>query len=458
MRKLDQLDAIQRLDPYLLARWIRAKRVMLACSGVLSVTVLLGWLFPVVGDGLPAGWEHMKVSTALSVLLGISAVLVIQPGVDRQRKFKGRVLLLLMMVLAGSALLTHWRAAPGPLETFLARGDATELPGTMSMQTAVFMLLFSQVIWIEWTATGVMGKLADAVTFLLFLMLVLFLCGYLFGSYEFISSRETLKVSVPTWFCMASLSFVAITRRVRSPLFSVVVGKGAGSRTARLIAPGLTLAPLLVIFLVERAIAGGQLSMAQGASVAATFLVAGGFLFVFWVGRKINSYEDELRMLAMVDSLTQLSNRRGLELVGEPLFRDALRNRRELQLMFFDLDGLKRVNDRLGHEAGSSLIMTFSEQLGLAFAEADLVARIGGDEFVALGDPAVLASALADLHGRLARINAGEDRSYDIEFSAGTSTLGEPGRGRRSFATLLEEADQAMYRDKRRKQVSRSRI
>jgi diguanylate cyclase (GGDEF)-like protein len=91
---------------------------------------------------------------------------------------------------------------------------------------------------------------------------------------------------------------------------------------------------------------------------------------------------DLLQEHAMHDSLTGLLNRRA---AVEALDRDLARSRRggqALALLFIDLDGLKAINDTFGHEGGDAAIRTVADALRATTRQEDVVARIGGDEFI----------------------------------------------------------------------------
>lgn len=94
--------------------------------------------------------------------------------------------------------------------------------------------------------------------------------------------------------------------------------------------------------------------------------------------------EEQLYHQASHDALTGLYNRLMLyELLKQALER-AKRNRRKLALLFIDLDGFKQINDTLGHAAGDRLLQKVASRLKASMRAADPVARIGGDEFVAI--------------------------------------------------------------------------
>ena len=156
---------------------------------------------------------------------------------------------------------------------------------------------------------------------------------------------------------------------------------------------------------------------------------------------------DLLASLSLVDELTRLRNRRGFfELAGQAL-KVARRERHVLGLFFVDLNGLKQINDTLGHLVGDQALRETADVLRRTFREADIVARLGGDEFVALAhvqqDTSVLRERLRD---QLALINSASDRSYTLDVSIGTTLVDAVSD---SIEDLIARADADMYEEKR---------
>jgi diguanylate cyclase (GGDEF)-like protein len=149
------------------------------------------------------------------------------------------------------------------------------------------------------------------------------------------------------------------------------------------------------------------------------------------------------------DALTGLLNRRGLDVVADLVLRTARREGRSVVVLFADLDGLKAVNDTLGHGAGDALIREAARALQDAFREADAVARLGGDEFAVLlvgADPSTAELMAQRARDALARTPA----------SAGVAVAADARAA--SLSQLLDLADADMYRDKqRRRQEIRTR-
>jgi diguanylate cyclase (GGDEF)-like protein len=111
-----------------------------------------------------------------------------------------------------------------------------------------------------------------------------------------------------------------------------------------------------------------------------------------------------------------------------------------------DVDGLKQVNDRWGHAAGDELLQKTAQVLRLAFRNEDVIARVGGDEFVVLlpaVDAAAAEKALLRIRSQIAAYNqAAADLTVSLSLGAATGDRGN------ALVEILREADQNMYRDK----------
>jgi diguanylate cyclase (GGDEF)-like protein/PAS domain S-box-containing protein len=156
--------------------------------------------------------------------------------------------------------------------------------------------------------------------------------------------------------------------------------------------------------------------------------------------------------LSHVDELTGLHNRRAFIDLARAHLDEAVRAQRGMLVIFADLDGLKQINDRLGHQAGDRALFEFAALLRATFRERDLVARLGGDEFVVLvTDASGVGSAelVARLAARVEQLNNRGRRDFAIAFSTGVSTFdpAEP----EPLEVLLSQADARMYAQKRRR-------
>jgi diguanylate cyclase (GGDEF)-like protein len=165
--------------------------------------------------------------------------------------------------------------------------------------------------------------------------------------------------------------------------------------------------------------------------------------------------EEAVRQMAISDEQTGLLNRRGFFLQAAQQWKVAQRMGQKGLLLFVDLDGLKHVNDTLGHEVGDRMILDAAELLRTVFRRSDVVARIGGDEFAVFTldarDPAALRQRL---RRSVDALNDDAARPYRLSLSVGLSghSPGAPD----SLEQMLEQADAAMYHEKRNKVVSRA--
>jgi diguanylate cyclase (GGDEF)-like protein len=169
-----------------------------------------------------------------------------------------------------------------------------------------------------------------------------------------------------------------------------------------------------------------------------------------------NRMQQELQALALRDELTGLLNRRGFEPIAEQQLRVAERAGTDVALLFCDVDGLKRVNDELGHPTGSRLIIDAADAIRAAIRQSDVPARYGGDEFcVMLVGGGESAEAVVERIAReVDRFNETSSAPYTLSLSIGTA-VSTPG-SRPSLGRLLSEADDRMYREKRSRQDRRA--
>ena len=161
--------------------------------------------------------------------------------------------------------------------------------------------------------------------------------------------------------------------------------------------------------------------------------------------------EDQLRRLADHDSLTDLHNRRRFRTELEREL-DPARPSQGAVLMI-DVDGLKQINDRLGHAAGDAVLVGVADQLRDSLRSGDIAARLGGDEFAVLLRRVGRADAVAVADKLLtaARARFGDLRGPSAGLgglSIGVAVFGEEGGGTTSPEQLLEAADRAMYEAK----------
>lgn len=166
--------------------------------------------------------------------------------------------------------------------------------------------------------------------------------------------------------------------------------------------------------------------------------------------RKVRESEAEFRSLSLHDELTGLHNRRGFDFLAEQQFRIARRTQNAMILLFADVNGLKLINDNWGHKEGDRAVIDTANILRAHIRSADILARIGGDEFVALINdssealPRILAGRFEE---SLNKLNGEKTRQYTLSFSVGFARY-DPASPC-SAEELLDQADRNMYRSKK---------
>lgn len=163
------------------------------------------------------------------------------------------------------------------------------------------------------------------------------------------------------------------------------------------------------------------------------------------IEERLRTMTATLRELSMSDELTGLRNRRAAFVLGTQLVELGDRQRREVQVLFVDVDGLKALNDSLGHGAGDDALRAVAEALSSAFRRSDVVARIGGDEFLVvaagLGEP-----DRAGLERRIRQSLAATDvaapgKGVSVSLGWATRPVDDPS----PFEAWVSRADRAMY-------------
>lgn len=165
--------------------------------------------------------------------------------------------------------------------------------------------------------------------------------------------------------------------------------------------------------------------------------------------------EDELRAMSLRDDMTGLYNRRGFSLLAEQRLKDERRSGSTLTMIYADVDHLKAINDTFGHNAGDIALVLCAQALEGTFRESDIVARIGGDEFVVLAeaDARKLDLVSRRLNRELDRRTADSGLQFPVSLTIGSAHSKPPHRT--SLDALLQQADAFMYEHKHEEKESR---
>ena len=165
-------------------------------------------------------------------------------------------------------------------------------------------------------------------------------------------------------------------------------------------------------------------------------------------------WAEDIRNLSIRDELTGLYNRRGFLELARHVIQQTDRTRGSALLFFVDLNGMKLINDQLGHEEGDDALRQTASVLRATFRASDVVARLGGDEFVALL-PEASAEQIgifeARIDAEIAARNQGPGQRFRLSASVG-GTLYDSSQPE-SIEALLAKADALMYEQKRARKV-----
>jgi diguanylate cyclase (GGDEF)-like protein len=165
--------------------------------------------------------------------------------------------------------------------------------------------------------------------------------------------------------------------------------------------------------------------------------------------------QSTLRSLSLEDELTGLYNRRGFQEASRGLLDLTRRMNRKCLLVAVDMDGLKQINDQFGHQEGDKAIAETARVLRRTFRQTDLVARVGGDEFLVLAVDVSndqSATILGKLEENIRRQNAKPEQRYSLSLSCGMVEV-DP-KASANLNWLAETADHQMYEQKRLKKKS----
>jgi diguanylate cyclase (GGDEF)-like protein len=160
-----------------------------------------------------------------------------------------------------------------------------------------------------------------------------------------------------------------------------------------------------------------------------------------WVYRDVTDRHVE----AVTDPLTGLYNRRGMEVFSDHFIRLARREDKVVLVVAVDIDGLKPINDRLGHEAGDAMIKGAAKVLQDVFRRSDVCARIGGDEFVVLAVSSGGFKIQDRVRQAVSRFNLRSRPPAPLSLSVGVRAWEPPAL----LADVIREADAALYRVKK---------
>jgi diguanylate cyclase (GGDEF)-like protein/PAS domain S-box-containing protein len=165
---------------------------------------------------------------------------------------------------------------------------------------------------------------------------------------------------------------------------------------------------------------------------------------------ELHAQARQLKALSLRDDLTGLYNRRGFQEHAQRQLANTARSRRPACVFFIDLNGMKGINDTLGHETGDRALVATAQVLSSVFRASDVVARLGGDEFAVYAQECSLddvPAVRARISDRVDSLNISGIERFHLSLSVGAAVhdVANPA----DLEQLLESADHSMYEEKR---------
>lgn len=279
-----------------------------------------------------------------------------------------------------------------------------------------------------------------------------FVLGFHYAN--FYRSESRWKVAIETWVMLAFITWVVwFTGKLQSPLVNlyllpIITSALALGKLTTLLEAGLITSCYVLLRDVSADAQVGSLAYLSAllAQVAPILLVA---YITTMFSADIRYGMSKAKLLSETDELTSLYNMRGFSIMADKLFGQALRYARPLSVLMIDSDNLKHINDKHGHDAGNNLLRQTAQCIKGELRGTDVLARYGGDEFVALL-PDTGAHGAREVAERIrksvsfAPLELGE---VDVPMSVSIGIATFPDHGR-SIDTILKRADSAMYEAK----------
>ncbi len=441
-------------DPDLLHRLFFIQQVCLALIIQIAVVALCAHPFAPIGNLLPASLTEMHVSFALAALF--AALSLFFSDLDRSARWQrfSRV----FAVLTATAALGSFFDRAHPVSSGLARAVAAHSESlhhdSAHIVTGIALILISVALLLIRAVTPIAGRIADLATSFLCVLTLILLSEFFFGLFHVPGSSTDELTSPAALTCLAMLTIVIVLRRAERGAFSIFLGSGIGGKIARSLTPVLLVLPFLREAGRARLVSAHVLPAPYLTAILASVATAVSFILLLYLVARINKMETEIHDLTLRDELTGLYNMRGFNLLASQSLRLAQRAEVPFSVLFIDLDNLKRINDELGHTVGSATLSETARLLDSTFRDADVIARIGGDEFVVAGqfDPVAVAASAQRLQQSAAARFSDPSGRFPLSLSIGYATSSDIRFD--SLKELVAQADLAMYEKKRRKKVA----
>ena len=446
------------------------RKEQLACVVIVIVSgtlVLLGWFsdIEILKRIFPTLVAMNPVTAVGFILLSVSLFFSQSESVGRQTRLIAQICagsIAIVGLIKLSEIVFGWTSGVDQL-LFAAKlaADATGQPNRMAPNTALnFLLLGSALLLLDKKIRRGL-HVSDVLILISIFDSLLPIIGYLYGTKLFYGVGNFIPMALHTALLFLILGIGILLARPGRGINVTILDRGISGVMMRRFLPVVIGLPILIGWLrlegQGRNFYDNELGVALMVVSQMVFLTG----FVWWhsflvlrIDTKRKNVEVLLHEMTLTDELTGLRNRRGFFLLAEQELKVALNKQMGVILwcIYADLDGLKKINDSLGHEFGSEAIVRTADILKATFRDADILARLGGDEFAVLAVSNSLAGGsllLERLNRKVHDLNEQEQLLYKLALSVGLVRF-DPDK-KTSVNELLKEADQAMYEDKNSK-------
>lgn len=179
--------------------------------------------------------------------------------------------------------------------------------------------------------------------------------------------------------------------------------------------------------------------------------IVGMVILVLLFHSDMKKSEEKLKILATIDPLTSIYNRRELFRMGKINFSFAKRHKIPLSIIMLDLDLFKKVNDTHGHKVGDEVLIWFCIKITQTIRESDIFGRYGGEEFCLVlpntdSDQARIVASKIQKQLKDENFPLSRDISFPVKVSQGIETLSED---HDDFSSIVGNADKALYQAKK---------
>jgi two-component system, cell cycle response regulator len=273
---------------------------------------------------------------------------------------------------------------------------------------------------------------------------------------------DMLKNSTKHWFALSSVNRLALGQQIlQKQLFDIILLDlnlidSQGIETFKAIIADYEHIPIIILSglddeetTIEAMHLGAQDYLVKDSTNTEVLLKS----ILYSIERM--SLLKKIKEISCTDELTGLLNRRGFVGSSEKPLLIAKRNSRQMALIFADIDEMKLINDEYGHKAGDQAIIEAAGILKKTFRDSDIIARIGGDEFIVLviePDSENFSTLIQKrINDNLLELNSSSGRQFCLSISIGI--VGCDSSAEFDLTDYIEKADKDMYKNKQKRRI-----